>query len=49
MSLLKKDVIYIIEDVGHPEIVERLTEFDCNIPSFKRVRRDDRLIVIRNK
>jgi hypothetical protein len=49
MSLLKKDIIYIIEDAGHSEIVEQLNDFDCMIPFFKRVRRDDRLIVVRNK
>jgi hypothetical protein len=49
MPLLKRDVIYVIEDVGHPEITERLSEYDCFIPNFKRCRRDDRLIVVRNK
>lgn len=50
MPLLKKDVVYIIEDVGHPEIAERLTEYDCEIPPFNhRVRRDDRLLIVRNK
>lgn len=49
MPLLKRDVIYVIEDVGHPEISEQLDEYDWNFPQFKRVRRDDRLLVIRNK
>lgn len=50
MPLLKKDVIYIIEDVGHPEIAERLPEYECEISPFKvRARRDDRLLIVRNK
>jgi hypothetical protein len=49
MPLLNKDVIYVIEDVGHPEIAEQLTEYDVFIPNFKRVRRDDRLLVVTHK
>lgn len=49
MPLLKKDVIYIIEDVGHPEIAERLQDYDCWVPGFKtRARRDDRLLLVKN-
>jgi hypothetical protein len=50
MPYLPENIIYIIEDAGHPEIVEKLNKYDCTIPYFKRrVRRDDRIIVIRNR
>lgn len=56
MPLLKKDVIYIIEDSSYPNYVkETLNEFDCyipdlsNIPLLHRSRRTDNLIIVKNK
>lgn len=48
MPLLKKDVIYIIEDVANPEIMDQLKDFDCNLITVG-TRYDDRLLSIRNK
>lgn len=50
MPLLKKDVIYIIEDVRFPEeIANALPEYDCQISQFPPKLIDDRFIVVRNK
>ena len=50
MPLLKKDVIYIIEDVEYPDIVSgALNEYDCQIPEIPRKYIDDRIIIVRNK
>lgn len=50
MTFLKKDVIYIIEDVRYPEaIVNALSEYDCQISPFPPRYKDDRLIVVRHK
>ena len=51
MQFIKRDVIYIIEDVADPTIVEKLTKYDLEVPSLepKKTRYDDRLIVVRHK
>lgn len=50
MPRLKKDVIYIIEDVYYPEnIVNALSEYDCQISQFPPKFREDRLIIVKNK
>lgn len=51
MPLLKKDVVYVIEDVMYPEIVaSALDTYDCQIPELAgRRHSDDRLIIVRNK
>lgn len=50
MPMLKKDVVYIIEDVGRAGIIESFGHYDCEVvKSEKGVSRDDRLIVIKNK
>ena len=51
MPLLKKGVIYIIEDVADPSIEEQFTNYDIQVPELVHTRRryDDRLIVIRNQ
>ena len=50
MPLLKKDVIYIIEDVDKPDIVDYLREYDCHaIRKSIQKDRHDRLIVVKNK
>lgn len=50
MPLLKKDVIYIIEDVRHPEeIVNTLSEYDCQVSQFPPKYIDDRVIVVKKK
>lgn len=51
MPLLKKDVIYIIEDAKRAErIVKHLFEYDCQILKFPDIRQiDDNIIIIKNK
>lgn len=51
MPLLNKNVIYVIEDVADPSIVEALTDYDITIPNLypKKTRYDDRLIIVRHK
>ena len=44
MPLLKKDTIYIIEDVSDPTIMGGLAEYDCKLVKVGR-RYDDRLII----
>lgn len=46
--LLPREALYVIEDVGHPEIQSELSEFACEEVRFRpRTNRDDRLIVVR--
>lgn len=53
MPLLKKDVVYIIEDVANQSIEKRLRAFDTTVISLRassgRRYPDDKLIVVRNK
>jgi hypothetical protein len=51
MPQLKKDVIYVIEDVGDPSIGERyLGEYDYRVTRFRHKNIwDDRLIIVRNE
>lgn len=51
IPLLKKDVIYVIEDVADTSITEQLGVYNYKIPKLqsRRKRYDDRLVVIRNK
>ena len=51
MPILKKDVIYIIEDLNESrEVIKRLHMFDCEIINFSNRRTlDDRLIIVKNK
>ena len=50
MPQLKKDVIYIIEDVRHPEeIMNALSEYNCQVSQFLPKCIDDRLIIVRSK
>ena len=56
LPLLKKDVIYIIEDVGFPlHIIEGLKDYECSIPrlTYKKNPKNhipkDRLIIVKNK
>lgn len=52
MPLLKKEAIYIIEDVSQPNIVERIGQYqyDVEIPKIPyRNRFDNRLVVVRHK
>lgn len=50
MPLLNKDVIYIIEDVKFPDLmVNRLHDYDIEVPNFVRRYRDDRLVLVKNK
>lgn len=50
LPLLKKGVIYIIEDVRFPRLVMGgLHEYDCWIPNISRQYDDNRLMLVRNK
>lgn len=53
MPLLKKDVVYIIEDVANQGIERRLRSFDTTVISLRgshgRRYPDDKLIVVRNR
>jgi len=56
LPLLKKDVIYIIEDVGMPDHVKKaLIDYDCHVPRlpYKNYKQShvskDRLLVVKNK
>ena len=56
LPLLKKDVIYIIEDVGMPDHIKKgLIDYDCHVPRIphKRYLRNripkDRLLIVKNK
>ena len=49
MPLVKKDVLYIIEDVRDPQIAASyLSEYNCEIPPMRRRYRDDNIILVRN-
>src|SRR3989344_1835291 len=47
MPLLKKEAIYIIEEVADANILEQLRLYDCEMMTVGR-RFDDRLIIVRN-
>jgi len=50
MPMLKKDVIYIIEDVMWPNrIIRVLTQYDCFSPVFHGAQRKENVIIIKNK
>lgn len=49
MPLVKKDVLYIIEDVREPQTAATyLNEYNCEIPPMRRKFRDDNIIIVRN-
>jgi hypothetical protein len=48
--LLKRDVIYIIEDVSCPEIVmDGLKEYDCRLGDFTPKFHLDRVVIVKDK
>jgi hypothetical protein len=50
LPLLRKDVIYIIEDVIYPKyIYEQLKKYDCEVIKCSKRWRDDHLVVVRRK
>jgi len=50
MPLFKRDVIYIIEDVRDPNIVNYLKNYDCHVVRRSRLKeKHDRLVVVKNK
>lgn len=50
MPILNKNVEYIIEDVGNPNIIEELKEYDCHLKRKNRAHnRYNRLLEIKNK
>lgn len=50
MPLLKKDVIYVIEDVTHSrKLAKALSEYECWVPQISKLGGDDQLVVVKNK
>jgi len=50
MPLVKKDVIYIIEDAPNSrKVAQALSEYNCFIPELNGVFRDDKLVIVKNK
>lgn len=50
MPLLKKDCIYVIEDVADPSIIDKLRGYAIEVPTLSHLRRyDNRLVVVRHK
>ena len=50
LPLLKDDVIYIIEDVFYPNYIKKhLRNYQFEVIEFNKKRRDDKLIVVKNK
>jgi hypothetical protein len=45
MRLLNKKVVYIIEDVADPNIIEQLGHFNCQVLKVGK-RYDDRLVIV---
>ncbi len=49
MPLLKRDVLYIIEDVIHSQkLVKALQGYDCWVPPIARQRGNNKLVVVKN-
>ena len=49
MPLLKKDVIYVIEDVIHSRrVIKALHQYECWVPPISRQRRNNQLGVVKN-
>jgi len=48
LPLIKKEVIYIIEDVADPKIIKYFEDYACEVVKLSK-RYDDRLIIIRHK
>jgi len=47
---LLKDPIYVIEDVGHREILDSLTDYNCRVLKLNRRKyNDDCMVVVRKK
>ena len=50
MPRLKAGVVYVIEDVGHPEIAEQLSEYEVKAyRPGKQSSHDDRLLIVRHR
>lgn len=51
MPLLDKNIIYIIEDVADPSIVEKIVDYKVEIPQLvkRKKRYDDTLVVVKHK
>lgn len=51
MPLLQNSVVYVIEDVSDPRIIERLKTHDAEIPKLEKARNrfDNRLVVVRHQ
>ncbi len=50
MPMLKKDIIYVIEDVADLGIIEKLKDYDSQYKRFKHKSTwNDRMVVVRNK
>jgi hypothetical protein len=48
LPLIKKEAIYVIEDVADPSIIEYFEDYACEIVKLSK-RYDDRLLIIRQK
>ena len=48
MPLIKKEAIYVIEDVADPTIIKYFEDYACEVVVLSK-RYDDRLIIIRHK
>ncbi len=48
MPMLKKNVIYVIEDVADPTIIEKLRKYDCELIRVGQ-RYDDQLLIVKHK
>jgi len=45
-----KDPIYVIEDVGHREILDRLSDYNCQVLKLNRRKyNDDCMVIVRKK
>lgn len=50
MPLLKKNVIYVIEDVIHSrKVVRDLNQYECWVPQISKQGRNNQLVVVKNK
>lgn len=50
LPLLKKDVIYIVEDVFYPKRITRLSDYQCEVPELQiKDKLREHIVIIKNK
>lgn len=50
MPMLKRGVLYLIEDCAHPEIIDSLPEYRCHAVRHSKMRfKDDRVILVQHR